>query len=348
MYRDGYGETGWMRVLRVLGASFRLGNFFRVEVRVFYLTLVVLPLILLFEFGGWGLAALEVLTLTVLVTGTLYLVVWTHEMGHILAARRYGIWTPLITLSPVGGLAHLSGGAARPRDDVVISLAGPAVHLVWLAVFWPLSFLVGPDTLLPSGWLVSPVGFTVDFLVDMNLLLLVFNLLPFFPMDGGRVLRAVLSVRMHPNRATLIAVRVGQVGAVAIGIAGLVLGELRGTILLAIGITNFLACRQELRAARYGMGPYQGSEQREAWQDDSDAWKRGGPPAGGEREPGFFTRRRAERSGRAEANRREEAERLDREMDEVLARVSEVGMGGLTDAERSVLQRASEARRSGR
>ena len=347
MYRDGYGETGWTRFLRVLSANFRLGRFFGVELRVFWLTLVVLPLILLFEFGDWGLSALEVVTLTVLVTGTLYLVVWTHEMGHIRAARRYGIWTPLITLSPIGGLAHLSQGAPRPRDDIVISLAGPAVHLIWLAVFWPLSFVVTPDTLLPSGWLVSPVWFTVDFLVDLNLWLMAFNLLPFFPMDGGRVLRAWLSERMHPNRATRIAVRIGQVGAVGIGITGLVLGEMRGTILIAIGITSFLACRQELRAARYGMGPYMGADQREAWQPDPDAWKQDGSRSGGSTGPGFFARRKAKRTAATQAQKRAEAEHMDEEMDRVLARVSAVGMSGLTPAERKILERASKARRSG-
>ena len=346
MYRDGYGETGWTRFLRALGANFRLGRFLGVEVRVFWLTLIVLPLILLLEMGGWGLSALEVLTLTVLVTGTLYLVVWSHEMGHILAARRYGIWTPLITLSPLGGLAHLSQGAPRPRDDIVISLAGPAVHLLWLAVFWPLSFVVPSDALLPSGWAFSPLAFTVDFLVDMNLWLMAFNLLPFFPMDGGRVLRAALSMRMNPGRATLIAVRIGQVGAVGIGIAGFALGEMRGTILIAIGLTNFFACRQELRAVRYGMGPYMGSDVREAWQPDPDAWRQagGGAPGGGG-EPGRLARRKAKREAAAREKRRQEAERLDAEMDRVLARVSEVGMSGLTAAERKVLERSAKARR---
>jgi len=347
MYRDGYGETGWMRFLRILTANFRLGRFFGVELRVFWLTLIVLPLILLFEFADWPISALEVITLTVLVTVPLYFVVWTHEMGHILAARRYGIWTPLITLSPVGGLAHLSSGAPRPKDDIVISLAGPAVHLLWLAVFWPLSFLVDPFTLLPSGWLVSPVWFAVDFLVDMNLWLLAFNLLPFFPMDGGRVFRAFLATRMHPNKATLIAVRVGQVGAVAIGLTGLFLGEMRGAILLAIGLTNFFACRRELMAARHGMGPYMGVDQRQAWESDPEGWKQGGVATGRSAEPGFFARRKAKREAADRARKQGDAARLEEEMDRVLARVSEVGVSGLTRAERKILDRASKARRGG-
>jgi Zn-dependent protease len=348
-YRDGYFESGWMRFLRRLSASFRLGHFFRVEVRVYWLTIVLLPLILLFDFGRFDLSALTTIALVAIVTLGLYVVVWSHEMGHILAARRYGIWTPLITLSPMGGVAHLSTAPAHPRAEILISLAGPAVHLVWLAAFWPLSFLGDPWVYGSAGWQPHLLFFTVDLLVQLNLWLLAFNLLPFFPMDGGRVLRAWLSGRMHPNRATLIAVRIGQVGAVAIGIAGLVMGELRGSILLLIGLSNFFACRRELMMARHSVGPYAAAEPRQPWESDPDAWKQSGstdyakPP--GTKEPGRIGKWRAARSEKAKIKKLQEEDRLNAELDRVLDRVHEVGMAGLSAKERRILERVSKARR---
>ncbi len=111
MYQDSYDERGWVRVLRYLSRTFRLGIFFGVEVRVYWLAIVIMPLIGVFEFARVGGPVLQVAVLSLLMTGLLFLLIWTHEMGHILAGRRFGIYTPLITLSPLGGLAHLS----RPR-----------------------------------------------------------------------------------------------------------------------------------------------------------------------------------------------------------------------------------------
>ncbi|MFV1959355.1 MAG: site-2 protease family protein, partial [Planctomycetota bacterium] len=219
----GYGDeaSGWQGLLRRLSVSFHLGRFFGVEVRVYWLTLVILPVFGWIEFARLGLPGVQVATLTIIMTLGLYGVVYTHEMGHILAARRYGILTPLITLSPLGGVAHLSSAAPNPRAEIRIALAGPATHLLWLAVFWPLSWFVGPATLRPEGWWISPFAYAVEFLRTVNLWLMIFNLLPFLPLDGGRVLRALLVGRFDARRATVIAARVGQVGAVAFVFWGL-------------------------------------------------------------------------------------------------------------------------------
>ena len=95
-----------------------------------------------------------------------------------------------------------------------IAIAGPAVHLVWLAVFWPLSMLVPLDTTWgqPQGWRTSPIAWGLDMTVYLNLVLMGFNLLPLVPMDGGRILRGWLAGRVHGNRATLVAAKVGMVG----------------------------------------------------------------------------------------------------------------------------------------
>jgi Zn-dependent protease len=345
-YRD-EPDSPWTRVLRTLNASFRLGHFFGVELRVYWIVLVVTPLVLLH--GARGLPFLEGAAYVVPLTLALYLVVWTHEMGHITAGRRYGIHTPLITLSPLGGVAHMGSGAPSPGKDIVISLAGPAVHVLWLAVLLLPYLLLDWGATRPQGWLLDPGVSLVDSLFTINLMLLGFNLLPLFPMDGGRVLRAALARRMHPNRATLIAVRIGTVGAVAFLGMGLVLwildDGLWGIVLAMIGLSNLSACRQERLAALHGAGPYMNVDVLQPWQTDPEAWKHTGG-AQEPRGPGRLARRRARR---AAARREREARRardLDAQLDRVLARVSEVGLQGLTASEKAILQKASQRGRN--
>jgi len=348
------------RLLRLqawMMASFRLGRWFGIEVRMFWAAAILMPLLIGWQFGP--LAATERLLLTAISFAGLFGVVLLHEFGHALWARRYGIRTPLITLSPLGGLAHLGTEARGPRQELLISLAGPATHLVLLAVFWPLQKLLPWGTVEVSGWAYDPLGFTLAFLVALNQGLLLFNLLPFFPMDGGRALRAVLAMRMHPNRATMIATSIGIGGAIALVVWGIASSGMYATIRVLIGLSNLQACLRERVAARhvlvYGDGA---ADHREPWQSDPDAWRRGESPfgvepraelrdgarrAGRRRGPGLFARllRRPERAARA---RREQAE-LDAEVDRVLERVQQVGMAGLSAKERKVLDRASRQRR---
>ncbi len=340
------GETsGWARLVRALSASFRVGRFFGVEVRLFWLAVVVLPLFSWIEMARWDLAGPELVFRVAFFTVALLVLVWTHEMGHILAARRYGVFTPLITISPLGGLAHLSTGVPSPRADVVVSLAGPATHLLQLAVLWPLTRLIGDGWLRPEGWWQGAPSIAVEQLFHMNLVLMLFNLLPVFPLDGGRVLRALLTFRMNANRATRISARVGQVGGVALVVYGLFQEGLWASILVVIGITVFLACMQEIRAARYHAGPYAAAA-REPWEDDPDAWRR--PARGGEggaAKPGFFARLGARRRAARASRERAAAADLAAQVDRVLDRLNEVGLDGLTREERRVLERASKVRR---
>jgi Zn-dependent protease len=335
-----YSESPFQRLLRLMQASFRLGRFFGVEVRVFWIALIVLPLFTLYEFWSWLplLGAMTVLGLTVFISVGLYFIIWTHEMSHIAAGWRYGINTPLITISPLGGLAHMGSSAPRPSAEVVISLAGPAVHVLWLAVVAPFHFMLDSIFALEQ----FSLRFAVEFLWDINLVLMVFNLLPVFPMDGGRVLRALLAMRIHPNRATVIAARVGMVGAVLLALYGLFYEGLYGTILVFIGISIFFACRRELVAARYQISPYGGaSASRAPWELDPEAWKQGGSdssaPQARETSPGRLERWRERRRAR----KKDEVERRKGDLDRVLARITEVGMDGLTKAERKTLEQAS-------
>jgi hypothetical protein len=185
-------------------------------------------------------------------------------------------------------------------------------------------------------------------LVQTNVTMLVFNLLPSFPMDGGRVLRALLAMRMHPNRATMIATAIGIGGGVLLLGYGFSSNGAFGSIMVFIGLSNIFACLDERRVARHSLiyGDADGGGRREAWQSDPDAWRRGEDPfaAAGEgkpRRPLFRSKR--ERSPAPEAG--PPVEDLDQQVDKILERVHQVGLGGLTASERKVLDRASKRRR---
>ena len=149
----------------------------------------------------------------------LFLCVVLHEYGHALTARRYGIRTRDITLYPIGGVARLERMPDRPIEELWVALAGPAVNLVIAAVF--IAYLFLTDSLTPLSELQLARGSFIERLMVVNLYLVAFNLIPAFPMDGGRVLRALLALRLEYFHATQIAANIGQGMAFLFGFVGM-------------------------------------------------------------------------------------------------------------------------------
>ena len=203
-----------------MGWSFPIGRILGSELRVHLTFLLLLLWIGVSAYVEAGAGAAAVNTVFVVL---LFACVVAHEYGHALMARRYGIKTPDITLLPIGGLARLDRMPEKPAQEIAVALAGPAVNLVIWA-FLTLVLGAGAPDLMLDGPEQMPTGL-LDQLATVNLYLLLFNLLPAFPMDGGRVLRAALSAAMGRTRGTLAAARVGQAFALAFGLAGLVVSN---------------------------------------------------------------------------------------------------------------------------
>jgi len=175
-----------------------------------------------------------------------FLCVILHELGHALTARRFGVPTRSITLYPIGGLARLERIPSEPMKEFWIAIGGPAVNIV-IAVVLALVLLVTGGTFAPDA-LQSPGQHLIASLMWINAVLVGFNLLPAFPMDGGRVLRSLLALRQDYAQATQTAANVGQAMAILFGLIGIVWFN---PILLFIALFVYVGAQQESQQAMY-------------------------------------------------------------------------------------------------
>jgi Zn-dependent protease/CBS domain-containing protein len=228
--------------------SLNIGKVAGTVVRVHLTFLLFLAWIFAASYASGGAAtAVDSLVFMLL----LFLCVLLHEFGHIFTARAFGVPTPYVTLLPIGGVAQLERIPEEPRQEFLIAIAGPLVNVVITAA---LVLLAGAHLLTSAAAVDNMQIPLIDRLAAVNLFLALFNLIPAFPMDGGRVLRALLASRLGYVRATEIAAAIGQFVAFALGFIGLLVNP----ILIFIAIFVYLAATSEahmvaLRAASRGV-----------------------------------------------------------------------------------------------
>ena len=216
--------------------SFRLARVGEtsVDVHVTFFLLLAWVAAVAWRQGGAG-AAVDGLIFILLV----FLCVVLHEFGHVLMARRYGIRTPHITLLPIGGVASLERMPQKPAQELAVAIAGPVVNVVIVA---GLVLLLGArfDLSQMSGVEAAQMSMAGR-IAAVNVIIVLFNLIPAFPLDGGRMLRALLAMRLDRARATLYAARAGQVFAVLFAVVGL----FGNPILLLVAVFIFFAAQAE-------------------------------------------------------------------------------------------------------
>lgn len=219
--------------------SWKIGKLAGIEVRVHA------TFFLLITWVAWGNYAtqgsVEAALAGVTFIAMLFGIVVLHELGHALTARRFGVATRDITLLPIGGVARLERMPDNPRHELAVAVAGPGVNVVLAAVLASIGLLLGMD-IQPSASTENVVAQ----LLWINVALATFNMLPAFPLDGGRALRAFLAMRMPDVRATEVAARLGQALAVVLGIAGL----FGNVVLLLIAVFIWMGARAETNAAQ--------------------------------------------------------------------------------------------------
>ncbi len=171
---------------------------------------------------------------------TVFLCVVLHELGHALTARKYGIKTRMITLLPIGGVASLERMPESPKKELMVALAGPAVNVVIAFILW--LALPGLQNVPDEAFFtrITPANFFY-LLLFVNVILVLFNAIPAFPMDGGRVLRALLAFKLGRVRATQIAANLGQLLAIVFVFYGL----FSNPFLVLIGVFVFFGAYSE-------------------------------------------------------------------------------------------------------
>jgi Zn-dependent protease/CBS domain-containing protein len=221
--------------------SFKVARVGGTEVRIHITFLLFLGWIGYMHYQLGGAPAAQEGVLFIL---ALFACVLLHEFGHVAAARAFGIHTPDITLLPIGGVARLQRMPDRPWQELIVALAGPMVNVVIAGV---LSLIVR----VPFGYedlerLNSPHADMLAKLAVVNIWLVIFNMIPAFPMDGGRVLRSVLAMFLSYNRATQIAAFIGQAFAFVLGFIGL----MSNPLLIFIAFLIYIGAQQEAAMAQ--------------------------------------------------------------------------------------------------
>ena len=221
--------------------SIKFARFAGIDLKIHLTFLLFLVWIGFTYFSMGGVAAARQGILFILL---LFGCVLLHELGHALTAKTFGIGTTDITLLPIGGVARLEQIPNEPKQELLIAIAGPLVNVV-IAIL--LIYYLGHRAAASDFEdLNTPRVAMLSKLASVNIGLVLFNLIPAFPMDGGRILRSILAMRMNYLRATEIAARVGQALAIVFGI----IGFFYNTFLIFIAFFVYMGAQQEAEMAR--------------------------------------------------------------------------------------------------
>ncbi len=340
-YRDQSGSTG-NPFMWLLTGSVHLFTLFGIRVRAHASLIVLLVLVLLFGVSRGDNVEARVQGLSVL-----FLVILLHEFGHCFAARWTGGEANEILMTPLGGLA-MAMARRRPLPTFITIAGGPAVNVIICLVcgfalfltigFWPL----GPWSISRAfdptpGWL--QISSYLFWFYTVSYALLLFNMLPVFPLDGGQMLQSILWKPLGYYRSMLITMNVGLVGSVLMVMAGIAMLGMGGfgLLMVFIGANCFINCFQ-MRAMLRTEGPWAfQNEDSVDYGADLQASLR--PER--KRKPGLMSKLAASR--RAKAAREEASEQ--RQIDAILAKVSQHGMHSLSWMEKRTLKKATEHQR---
>lgn len=329
--------------------SFRIGRVWGIDIRL-HLLFVLGAFYLLFRAAGEGQASIG-FTYALIDVGILFGSVLLHEFGHCWGARRAGGTADEILLWPLGGLAMVSP-PHNPSAHALTVVAGPMVNVILCCVTAVTMTAAGGlgavpwnpfDPFMPVGglayWLPGMGWWVVRGVFTINYFLLLFNMLPTYPMDGGRLLQCWLWPRKGYTQATMTAAGVGMVGAIAFGVMGLFTHSM---LLFALAIFGYMTCYRERQTARMEMVDNVG----ELGYDFSQGYTSLERETVRPKRPGYFARRRIHKEQvrrQREAERREE---LARRVDAILTKISNHGIQSLTSEERRILKEETERQRS--
>jgi stage IV sporulation protein FB len=335
-YRDrgASGSFGGGPLEWILTGSVPLMTVAGIRVRAHASLVIYAGLIILFGFGRAGFTIQDRITYTTLLFG----IVLLHEFGHCFTARWVGGEADDILMHPLGGLAF-ARPPHRPLPTFLTVAGGPAVNVVicilsgavlWLGTGWLPSNPFTPQSPLARGIDPNWMNFYwyVFWIYAVSYQLLMFNLLPIFPLDGGQMLQAILWPRLGYYRSMIISTTIGMVGAVLGGVWALAFGNIGLAVLAIFGFITCYNLRNQLRAA----GPYAFSEDTT---DFSAAYEK---QQSKQRKESARAQRKAEKERAAEV-----AEQA--KIDAILAKVSSQGMQSLTNGEKRTLSQATERQR---
>ena len=193
---------------------------------------------------GWAVGGAETSLWAIGMICLLFVCVILHELGHSVVALRFGVEVHSITLLPIGGVAGMKSMPEEPRKELLIAIAGPLVNVLILAVLIPLK---GFPSWIDMPMVPTSMPEMVDTMIRANMILVVFNMIPAFPMDGGRVLRAVLAMMFSYTTATAWAAGAGRLVAVLFVVIGIYAPQ---PFLVLIGVFVFLGAEGEARMVR--------------------------------------------------------------------------------------------------